>query len=402
MSQNIVIFENSGEIDLRTVSTFGCSVKETKNPIGFFGTGLKYALAVLLRTGHKITLQSGAEQIAVTSRKDSIRGREFDFVFVGDQPAGFTTELGKTWEVWMAYRELFCNAKDEPDGKTFESDFSPPSEIGKTRVIVSGEPITGTHQKRQDFILEGEPLFKVGTLEIHARPTTGFFYRGIRVMDFQRPALFTYNQTERVELTEDRTVKDPYQTSYDIAREIVKYAEKPMLEKVLLASLDNIESQFDFDWPSITPSRDFFSTVAELQRSSLTKINPSAVRMWREKGQGFIDPRRIKPTAVQLATLEKAISFCEKSGFMLRDEYPIMLVESLGENGVLAMADMIGNQIFLTERVFQLAGTKGVAHALIEEYLHLKFKFKDQSRELQNFLLAKVVSLAEEITGEPL
>jgi len=54
-----IAFQNDGELDLRLMATFGCSVKETNNPIGFFGTGLKYALAVLLRTGHKVTVHLG-------------------------------------------------------------------------------------------------------------------------------------------------------------------------------------------------------------------------------------------------------------------------------------------------------------------------------------------------------
>ena len=47
----MIVFENPGEIDIRSISTFGVSVKEGDNPIGFFGTGLKYAIVVLLRTG---------------------------------------------------------------------------------------------------------------------------------------------------------------------------------------------------------------------------------------------------------------------------------------------------------------------------------------------------------------
>jgi hypothetical protein len=51
-----------GEIDAASIRTFGVSVKEGENPIGFFGTGLKYALAILLRTGHKVTIQSGTSK----------------------------------------------------------------------------------------------------------------------------------------------------------------------------------------------------------------------------------------------------------------------------------------------------------------------------------------------------
>jgi len=45
----MITFENDGEIDLRAISQFGINVKTGDSPIGFFGTGLKYALAVLMR-----------------------------------------------------------------------------------------------------------------------------------------------------------------------------------------------------------------------------------------------------------------------------------------------------------------------------------------------------------------
>lgn len=397
-----IIFENQGEIDMRSVSTFGVSVKDGENPIGYFGTGLKYGIAVLLRTGHEVTIQSGEKEFPVLCRTETVRGKEFGFVYAGDMPLGFTTELGKNWEVWMAYRELFCNAKDE-SGKVFESKECHEPVSGLTRVIVEGKSFVDSHLKRDEFLLSGEPDFKLGTLEVRYRPSRNFFYRGVKVMEFQKPAMFTYNETRGVTLTEDRSVKDPYSAIYGVARAILEHAERPMLEKVLMADDENIESVFDYHgWTSLDPGRDFFPTVAALQRDSLIKINKTALRLWREKAGGFIDPRRIKPTKVQLETLKRAIKFCESSGFMLGDEYPILVVESLGEGGTLAIADMIGKQIFLTERLFQEGGTKRVARALIEEYLHLKYKMTDCSREMQNFLFDKMVSLAEEMTGEPI
>jgi len=57
--------------------------------------------------------------------------------------------------------------------------------------------------------------------------------------------------------------------------------------------------------------------------------------------------------------------------------------------------------IFIAERVFHM-GTKQMASALIEEYIHLKHGYHDMTRELQTFLFDKIVSLGEEINGEPL
>jgi hypothetical protein len=54
-----VYFANAGLIDLDVIRVMGVSVKTNDNPIGYFGTGLKYAIATLLRTGHTVTLKRG-------------------------------------------------------------------------------------------------------------------------------------------------------------------------------------------------------------------------------------------------------------------------------------------------------------------------------------------------------
>ena len=41
---NYVIFQNEGLVDLRAVTSFGVSSKETSDAIGYFGTGLLLAM----------------------------------------------------------------------------------------------------------------------------------------------------------------------------------------------------------------------------------------------------------------------------------------------------------------------------------------------------------------------
>src|ERR1700676_327969 len=106
---SLVVFENPGEIDAAAIRTFGVSVKEGENPIGFFGTGLKYAIAVLLRTGHQVTVTAGLDRYEFGILSETVRGKEFGFVSMNGQRLGFTTELGKVWELWAAYREIACN-----------------------------------------------------------------------------------------------------------------------------------------------------------------------------------------------------------------------------------------------------------------------------------------------------
>lgn len=210
----MIIFENPGEIDIRSICTFGVSVKEGENPIGFFGTGLKYAIAVLLRTGHKVTIQSGRTVANFGLSKETIRGQEFEVITMatGNGPAehlGFTTQLGKQWELWMAYREVACNCKDE-GGDGFHSTSEPAPIAGTTRVIVKGDAFEGVFDNGHMYILTDDPSMKLGMVEVRNRAGNDLFYRGVRVMQTNRPGLYTYNILSQISLTEDRTVKSEW------------------------------------------------------------------------------------------------------------------------------------------------------------------------------------------------
>jgi hypothetical protein len=49
-----------------------------------------------------------------------------------------------------------------------------------------------------------------------------------------------------------------------------------------------------------------------------------------------------------------------------------------------------------------MGGAKQAASTLIEEFLHLRHGWKDCTRELQTYLFERLVSLGEELAGEPL
>ena len=81
------------------------------------------------------------------------------------------------------------------------------------------------------------------------------------------------------------------------------------------------------------------------------------------------------------------------------DEFPILVVDDM-ETNILGLAE--NGKIFVAHRCFDL-GTKFVAHAVLEEYIHLKEGFHDCTRELQSYLFKKLISMGEQhVTGEAL
>lgn len=249
----MIVFENDGEIDPRLVMLIGVNVKETTSAIGFFGTGLKYAVACLSRWGEEIRIQSGAQEYQFSAENTEIRGRNFGILAMYSRldraPLGFTTELGKRWEPWMVYRELWCNAYDEPSPKVYEVDTAPRPEAGKTRIVVSGEKIEAAHGDRDTYILgkRRNLLHKVTGLEIYEGPGDRIFYRGIAVQTPDKPALYTYNITSHLYLTEDRTAGS-WQTDSVIAAGLTLLDDEDMIDATLCAPATHLESRLDYDY----------------------------------------------------------------------------------------------------------------------------------------------------------
>lgn len=400
----MIVFTNPGVIDVRSITTFGVSVKEGDNPIGFFGTGLKYAIAVLLRTGHQVSMMAGDDTFVFGVHTEPVRGKDFAFVTLAvngakAQGIGFTTDLGKQWKLWMAYREIACNCTDE--GGTIRATDEATHDRTGTTVIVSGEEFAHVYRRRGEFILEDAPDYSLGDVEVRRRAGDGFYYRGVLVHHWDSPALYTYNCRASLTLTEDRTLKDIWLAKSHIAEALLKSDDDALLREVLTAKKNTLEGSLDYhgwNW-SKQPSAAFLRVVGEaVANGAVTNINMTALNVWKDATRQHVRPREIALTSVQAMTLERALVFCSRIGFQIRDTYPIRVTESLGD-GTLGLA--YDDTIFIAERVFH-QGTKQLAATLIEEYLHLRHKLKDESRELQTYLFDRVVSLGEELIGEPL
>jgi len=95
--------------------------------------------------------------------------------------------------------------------------------------------------------------------------------------------------------------------------------------------------------------------------------------------------------------LEKAKTFLKALNITI-DDFEIVPSQGMGEN---MMGRALKGKIYISEMAFQM-GTKQVASTLLEEHCHLKLNCEDFSRKMQNWLFDKILSIGEEINGEPL
>ena len=333
-----IVFQNRGLMPLDAVRLMGVSVKpSTGSPVGFFGTGLKYAIAVLLREGCQIDMWLGRRRYSFGSYDIDFRGEKLKQVSMLEWPEfpdetpvetdlAFTTSYGRTWEPWQAYRELYCNARDEPEGRSLRVEDEllqeqGPSAAGveddRTTIIVRGPAIEEAHRNRHTTILQTDPLVVLAGVEVHAGPSEHIFYQGIRVHKLNKRSQFTYNLTSRQHLTEDRTLAYAYDLGNKIGRALVKCVRPEIIEVVLGSKDDWFEGCIPYEGIKDELPSEVFMQVASEMRADGT-LEGSARSLFRAYADhssryGFADPRLVEPTATQQVVFQAARSRVQSS-----------------------------------------------------------------------------------------
>lgn len=219
-----VHFWTPGRIPIEAFTIMGANVKLGENPIGRFGTGLKYAVAVILRHGGEIKVNIGSTEYLFYACMRNFRGQKIEQVRMRKRKAlsvlwsrsmqlPFTTQLGRDWKLWQAYRELESNTRDE-GGQTMVGTASQchAAHEGGTMISVSCPGFAKEVEEAKVFLDPTKLTLKAKdhSLEVFDDPSPYLYYRGIRVYTLRFPARMTYNFTGSITLTEDRTCAYPY------------------------------------------------------------------------------------------------------------------------------------------------------------------------------------------------
>lgn len=295
-----IVHETPGLLPMEALTLFGAHAKpNTRSPIGRFGTGLKYAVAVLLREGVPVRLWRGTEEWEFYVRPQDFRGSEvapirarrrngilkkFTWSYVR---LPFTTALGRDWRLWQALRELHANTMDE-GGTTYrydghDSEFDPEhlaGSNGSTMFIVGPHAgYTEEHARLGDLFLPsaGRDVPPVGCL-VEKRPSKHLYFRGMRAMDLpeKRPAIHQWDVRSPLELTEDRTVKYEFLASTAVASHVLQSDDEQLVSSVVSAPKDSWESTLDWSYTGVAPSATFRRIMEKKQRRG-GYIAPSAL-----------------------------------------------------------------------------------------------------------------------------
>lgn len=386
---NVLSFVNPGEIDPQAFTKIAVNAKpNSANPIGFFGTGLKYAIAIVLRLGGQIVIWSGQTRYTFGTTPGKFRDKELTNIWFREgrkKPVelAYTTDFGKKWEPWMAFRELYCNAKDE-GGDCYAKIVAPEPE--KTVIEVRCPELMEAFEKRTAFMLDPnqKPLFVTQGMEVYPGRSNGIYYRGVLIGQTDLDHDLTYNLTSYVELTEDRTMKHQYIFDYAVAGAWLRAGEqqKHLLRTVITSERDSFEGKLPWGSCPSEPSESFLDTVGELRREGAVVLDRVRDLFDKYKPQSG-DPEEAELTPQERRMLDRAVHTIRKSLGYDVARYKIIPCRSLG-SGTFGLAHR--GRIFISKRAFE-AGQVWVTGTLLEEFGHLALSWRDESRDMQNSLL---------------
>lgn len=278
-----VVFKTRGQLDLRAITHMGINAKPNNNsPIGFFGTGLKYAIAVLMREGCKVQIIIGKDVYDFSTESKEFRGKKFGMIYMSrpswlglkkvETELSYTTELGKTWKLWQAFRELHSNTLDENGGTYLEEGEVPAGgREAFTYITVEGrEFVEEYHDMGNTFHpLASRNRTDSVTVEYFPESSKHVYYRGMRVMDLDKPAIHTYNILTKIDLTEDRTAKYPHEVERLIREYVTSLEDAAVIKTILKAPEGTYEQKLDFtSYHYTTPKQAFIDTAREFRKTS--------------------------------------------------------------------------------------------------------------------------------------
>ncbi len=419
---------NDGLIEPQALHLVGASTKRNDaTKIGQFGSGNKYAMAYLLRNNYDLIVYSGTKEIKITTEKELFRENEFNVIFIDGVKTSITTEMGKDWKFWQAIREIYCNAIDEGNFKLdFVTEIEPKE--GQTHFYIDTKKDVMEFVGNFDnyFATNKKVLFEssFGRILEKSGDAVNVYRKGVKCYDSKDAlkSLYDYDFFD-INIDENRLVQYYWEVEEKLWQLIYSCDNKEIIMNVLHGCSDRnlIEGNFS----SVTYLNS--SKISDVFKQCLNEINlaPSGyagllnpdeihnhviiptklfenIRPFvkdENVGDKFkvmkdgVFMRDIEPTTLQSKILSDAMYFLKECGFEIPYKINTCIFD---EKNVLGCA--YKDEIFISDICIE-KGVNEVVNTIIEEFIHIKYKVKDNSRGFQTSIITEFISYMKKVNS---
>lgn len=415
MSKYYIEFTNKGEVPVNAFKLLGASSKRgDDSKIGYFGTGLKYALAVLLREDIKFKIYSGEQEIKIGTRKTKFLDQVVTVITVNGEKTSITLEAGINWETWFAIREIYSNTVDE-SGTMKTSDKIEPKNNTTKIYIEGGDKLKNLFENWSDYFSNKRLVISGEKNKVLQKTTTErliLFRKGIRAYTNRTKSVFDYD-VDKVKINESRVVENDYEARQRAAEALAQCNDTQALEHFIHSSSEVYEKQpefwsylFDdsfgkFDQAWYEALKDYRIVPAEyagfygITNSSITlpeKLCKHLYKQFKDKLQIMgstkeqyiltnADPSFLQPSMASLATVGFAYDFSR------------VKIAKFKDSDVLGQFDKDNNLILISERLLEPVHQNKWLSVLFEEVAHAKSGYSDNTREFQDYIIQLACAL---------
>lgn len=440
-----ILIQNEGEIEGNSFELIGASTKRSDSTkIGFFGSGLKYSIAYMMRNNISFKIYSGTKEIVFTTVHAQIKDQQFDRICINGAPTSFTVSMGPTWkEDWFVLREIYCNALDEGSCTMVnETNIIQPAE-GKTRMFI--ERTSALEKVCNDwdsyFSEDREPLFvsepiytcylghddgnNTQRVKVFNKTKGIMFRKGVRVHTRDN-IMYDYG-FESVNINEDRTAKNPDGLGYAIRNMFASFSDDSYIKSVLRYSTHEVmpyeynslsypdysgkwsDKWIEFSKSNLlvvkeisgryaeeinTSKREVFLLPSTLARE-LKKHVPEAIITGMGSVVGDQALTEMTPTPKMNFLLKEVLKSLEEMNY--RIQYDVKVAD-FDSDSVLGCADIKAKIIYMSAKTFDM-GRREIAMTLMEESEHIKSQQSDETRAFQTHIFSQWLKTMEEANG---
>ncbi len=443
-----ILIQNDGEIETNSFELIGASTKRNETgKIGFFGSGLKYSIAYMMRNGIDFKVFSGTNELAFTTMPESLKEQTFDRICINGKPTSYTVTMGPTWkEDWLVLREIYCNALDESSCQLIKSTETVQPSLGKTRIYIELTEKLRSVIDNWDryFSDERTPIFTTNkiytssfgnedgasstryqSVKVYNKNHGTIYRRGINVGE-KDSMLFDY-EMEFVNINEDRTARNMNFISYIFADMVGQMDNEDWLKSILRTAQDDSKCSEYASLTYDTPDQKISQKWVQFSKDNMLVAREISGRfadeMARTKKEVFLIPlhfaRHLKKNLPEVCIMGMGsvigdmyfteIDKTPKMDYLLKEviaslkemnyevNYDISVAEFESDE-ILGQADLKAKKIYIATKTFDM-GRREIAMTLMEENEHIASQKGDETRAFQNHIFSQWLKSMENANG---